>query len=279
MRRVFAFVAMACALVLAPAAQGQDLDASLRKLLRDSPAVRFVQEPVAEEPGSFTTVSNVTFKPKGDGPFPAVVLVHTCGGVQDAHMREHARELLALGYVVLLQDSFGPRGRRNCGENNASALSMLVGVNDAYAALAHLQSYSFVDREHIYLAGYSWGAGVAQMLPGAALAGVLEARGRFRATVANYNGCIGTRGPWISPATDRPVLLLLGAKDTETSPSSCFPLLEELKAKGLPVSWHVYPEATHGWDKTGLGRLGYRYDLEISRDATRRMTEFFQQNR
>ena len=31
--------------------------------------------------GIFTNVSNKVFKPKGDGPFPAVVLVHTAGGL------------------------------------------------------------------------------------------------------------------------------------------------------------------------------------------------------
>ena len=30
--------------------------------------------------GAFTSISNKIFKPQGDGPFPAVVLMHTSGG-------------------------------------------------------------------------------------------------------------------------------------------------------------------------------------------------------
>lgn len=37
-----------------------------------------------EEIGAFTDIYNVVFKPKGGGPFPAIVLIHTCGGIKDA---------------------------------------------------------------------------------------------------------------------------------------------------------------------------------------------------
>ena len=57
----------------------------------------------------FSSVSNAIFKPEGDGPFPAVVLVHTCGGIQP-HLSDRAKELIAAGFVVLVQDSYGTRG-------------------------------------------------------------------------------------------------------------------------------------------------------------------------
>ena len=58
------------------------------------------------------TLTGVLNKPLGNGPFPAVVLMHGCGGWQPAvrysldllseYLSEH-------GYVVLSVDSFGPR--------------------------------------------------------------------------------------------------------------------------------------------------------------------------
>ena len=50
---------------------------------------------VHEELGALTTLSNQIFKPSGAGPFPAVVLVHTCGGLKNPHMRLHTQDCCA----------------------------------------------------------------------------------------------------------------------------------------------------------------------------------------
>ncbi|MCC7099911.1 MAG: dienelactone hydrolase family protein [Rubrivivax sp.] len=52
-----------------------------------------------------------------------------------------------------------------------------------------------------------------------------------------------------------------------------------MKAAGKPVEWHLYPEATHGWDKPGLATKGYAYDTQVTRDATARMLAFFAAHR
>jgi len=68
---------------------------------------------VKESIGLFTEVANTVFKPAGDGPFPAVVLMHTCGGLvgaPNAHMKEHAQQLLAVGYVALGGRPFPAQG-------------------------------------------------------------------------------------------------------------------------------------------------------------------------
>jgi len=228
--------------------------------------------------GFFTGLSNTVFKPKGDGPFPAVVLVHTCGGTKDAHMRSHAQELLARGFVVLVQDSFNPRGRPDCGPNNRNAFPSMLGVKDAYDALDHLAQFPFVDKARIYEAGYSWGGFVASFLASSAVAEALGARNRFRATIAHYSPCKFRNYDIVLPSIDRPVLMLLGERDDETPPASCFPALEELQAAGKPVHWHVFPGATHGWDKQGQARNGYFYNRETTDEATRRMLEFIAQN-
>lgn len=232
-----------------------------------------------EELGMFTNISNAIFKPNGKGPFPAVVLVHTCGGIKDAHIRTHAKEILEQGYVVLVQDSFNPRGFQDCGPSNRNALPALIAASDSYAALNHLSKLSFVDSGRIYQVGYSWGAFGATLLASGELAEKLNASGsRFRATVSNYSTCNSNGRPSIFKSTDRPVLMLIGEKDSETPPVSCFPLLQELKDAGKPVSWHVFSGATHGWDKSGQSGLGYYYNEEVAREATRMMLQFFKQH-
>ncbi len=269
--------AIALALPLPTLAQSmtaQQLVAAVAKF----PAIEFKSE-TAEEIGAFTNLSNTVFKPKGDGPFPAIVLVHTCGGIKDSHMRAHATALLAKGFVVLTQDSFNPRGRPDCGPNNSNALPSFVGANDSYAALKHLTQYPFVDKARIYQAGYSFGGFVATLLASSSLAEALGAPGRFRATISHYSPCKFNGRDIILQSTDRPVLMLMGEKDSETPAASCFPLLEQMKAAGKPVQWHVFPGATHGWDKRGQGRDGYIYNEETTQDAIRRMLEFIGQNR
>ena len=67
--------------------------------------------------GFFSTPSMAMYKPKGDGPFPALVLQHQCGGLRNASgswqnlsMLEWARTAVKRGYVALVIDSLGPRG-------------------------------------------------------------------------------------------------------------------------------------------------------------------------
>ncbi|MDW5444742.1 hypothetical protein R6254_19650 [Polaromonas sp. SM01] len=45
------------------------------------------------------------------------------------------------------------------------------------------------------------------------------------------------------------------------------------------MQWHVYPGATHGWDKRGEGANGDVYQEETAQDATRHMLAFFDENK
>src|SRR6266550_4253968 len=52
-------------------------------------------------------------KPDGPGPFPAVVVMHDCSGVgpgSSGAPGRWAKELVSRGYVVVMPDSFTPRG-------------------------------------------------------------------------------------------------------------------------------------------------------------------------
>ncbi|MGD9061864.1 MAG: hypothetical protein PVF72_15600, partial [Desulfobacterales bacterium] len=49
-------------------------------------------------------------KPQGDGPFPAVVLLHDCRGPMPEYEVPWIERLTNWGYVTFRVDSFGPRG-------------------------------------------------------------------------------------------------------------------------------------------------------------------------
>src|SRR2546425_1493276 len=65
-------------------------------------------------PSGFSEQIPITLsKPNGPGPFPAVVIMHDCSGLgprSSGAPRRWAKELVARGYLVMLPDSFTPRG-------------------------------------------------------------------------------------------------------------------------------------------------------------------------
>jgi len=223
-------------------------------------------------------ISNKVVKPAGDGPFPAVVLIHTAGGLANGHIKKHAQNLLSKGYVVYVMDSMGPRGYSVI---NDSARSMFfpTGVKDAYDALDFLNQQSFVDKNRIYEAGMSWGGFVASLLGSKTYAAVNGAKQRFRASVSFYSSC--SYGPYkmIYEDTDMPVLMLLAGADKELKHGNCFKELEEYKKNGLPIDFFIYEGIGHGWDKMGETQLGYIYNEEITKDSFNRMVEFFEKNK
>lgn len=223
-------------------------------------------------------ISNKVVKPSGDGPFPAVVLIHTAGGLANGHIKRHAQNLLSKGYVVYVMDSMGPRGYSVI---NDSARSMFfpTGVKDAYEALDFLIQQPFVDKNRIYEAGMSWGGFVATLLGSKTYANVNGAKQRFRATVSFYSSC--SYGPYkmIYEDTDRPVLMLLAGADKELKHENCFKVLEEYKNNGLPIDFHVYEGVGHAWDKMGESQYGYIYNEEVTKDSFNRMVEFFEKNK
>ena len=235
------------------------------------------QSDVKESIGAFTNIANHVFKPQGPGPFPAVVLMHTCGGIRNPQMKHHAQELLKEGFVVLPVDSFGPRGLESC---MTRLLSGSAGIADAYAGLALLSAKPFVDTSRVYQVGYSWGGIVSMLLASPQSAALAGSPARFAATVSNYSSC-AFRGQYqlLLKDIDRPLLMLMGGRDEEMPVAPCFPLVDEMKAAGSPLQWHVFGTATHGWDKQGQVNRGYLYDERIANEATGRMIAFLRQPR
>ncbi|MCX7146682.1 MAG: dienelactone hydrolase family protein [Sulfuritalea sp.] len=263
--------------------------------LAQQPMARDLQFPA--EPVAFSAIDRpqmALFKPAGAGPFPALVLVHQCGGLgtrkPNESMLTWAKEAVARGYVALLIDSLGPRGVDTVCYGPKGGLVFARGVRDALQAAEHLQRFDFVDKKRIAVAGYSWGAMVSVLASSARWSGNALPGVRFAAAVAFYPGCFTIRPPTaaayeiVQPDIDRPLLVLAGGQDTETPAEECVAKLGEAKASGAPVEWHVYPQATHCWDCRNLdgfsktdvrgNSVTYRYSMDYTTDSLQRMFQF-----
>jgi dienelactone hydrolase len=245
----------------------------------------------------FATPEMAVYKPDGPGPFPALVLHHQCGGLgqdrwQNLSMLEWAKQAVARGYVALVIDSLGPRGVKTVCMGAQGGVNFPRGVRDALQAAEHLRRFDFVAKDRIALAGYSWGAMVAILASGQRWATALASGSRFAAAVSFYPGCFtikpaaGRPYEVVNSDIDRPLLVLMGERDNETPPGECVPKLEAAKTAGAPVTWHVYPEATHCWDCKNLdgfskvdfrgSQVVYRYDKDITSDSARRLFDFLE---
>ena len=256
-------VATAFALLLAGAAQAQ--------------APQFVRFPsaIAGRSAAGPEILAEIFKPEGEGRFPAIVLAHSCAGINH-HTHIWARKMVAWGYVVLAPDSFGPRGRRSvCEAGNLVSGDMRVA--DIAGALDYLNAQPFVIRGRLGLIGHSHGGWTAMR---AVQQGYdLAARG-LRAAVAYY--------PWCTPLLDRevaiPLLILTGDRDDWTPADRC----RALQAAGFAwpglVEAIYYPNAWHSFDvpapdRTVPGAPGQMhhlsYDFRAADDAEARTKAFF----
>jgi len=109
------------------------------------------------ETGTPLMLTGKLTKPEGDGPFPALVCLHGCGGIsrRDDHWVER---LSNWGYVALQVDSFGPRGRSSiC--TNTQLISHATRAQDAHDAKAFLHALPFINKDKIAVMGWSHGGG------------------------------------------------------------------------------------------------------------------------
>jgi dienelactone hydrolase len=209
------------------------------------------------------------FRPKGPGPFPAVVAMHGCGGIFAPRStkfteRHHqwGAHLAKLGYLVLFPDSFNPRGVADvCKRETDPIRPGADRVRDAYGALAFLQRQSFVRPDAIALMGWSHGAITTLW------ASRQSTRARppavqtdFAVGIAFYPGCKSISETGYRPVF--PVHMFVGELDDWTPAEFCKAFAEK---QGLKIT--VYPKAGHGFDAPNQPKLVIR-DLHTTASGT-----------
>jgi dienelactone hydrolase len=241
-----------------------------------------------------TTLHAVLFKPSGEGPFPAVVALHGCGGLADGsgpispRYREWADRLTAAGFAVLFPDSYGSRGLSSqCRVGQSKARASRERVDDANAARVWLQSQPWVSAERVSLLGWSTGATTTlwAVRPRTAKE---EARPDFRSAAALYPGCNrNDRSAWSARI---PTLILIGALDDWTPAKPCQRMVAGARGRSALATIVTYPRAHHDFDRpnyplrerTGLARtadnsgkahLGTNNSART--DALKRVPEWF----
>ena len=103
-------------------------------------------------------VSGEYKRPEGKGPFPAVIILQSCGGTTSA-LYGWADELNSWGYATFLVKSLEARGMRVCQHPFSRTMMNMDVASDAYGALEHLSKKPEIDPKKIAVIGFSLGAG------------------------------------------------------------------------------------------------------------------------
>ncbi|NWF71312.1 MAG: dienelactone hydrolase family protein [Chloroflexi bacterium] len=188
-----------------------------------------------------TTLIGYLAQPEGEGPFPAVIMVHEWWGL-NAEIRALADILAQQGYVVLAPDTY--RGRT--ATTVPGALFLRISVPEArvdadmMSAYAYLTTQANVDNARVGVMGFCYGGGVALRH------GVQNAA--IAATINLYGDMIfDTPGFGALLENDRPVLGIFGAVDAQIPVAEVEQFEQALVTAGIPHEVTIYPGVGHAF--------------------------------
>ena len=265
--RFLILIALATSIALSTAAVAiAQQSNAYRDATQDGPLGDFYKIPV-DDPET-TSILGWLSKPKGPGPFPAVVLFPPCGGIQNSQLRMFSRIIEGLGakaFATLVIDPYAPRhieGGVVCA--TPQRFNMPRAGADSYAALNFLVTMPEIDSKHVFLEGFSHGGTAA--IDAIQVSIAAQQRRKFAGAIGYYPHCRA------DAKFSVPTLILIGDNDDWTPVDLCRSIKEKRN-----VELVVYPGVTHAFNQPGVRDvLGHRlvYDEASTADAQSRAEAF-----
>lgn len=199
--------------------------------------------------------------PEGDGPFPAVVVIHEIYGLNE-NMRDVARRFADEGYVALAVDLFAGRNRAVCMFRFMEGLFANAfdhgGIHDLKASLDYLTQQPGVDSARLGAIGFCLGGSFA-------IAWACTDT-RLKAIAPYYS--MNPR-PLEAVARSCPVVGSFPMRDFTTAPGR--KLDEVLDKYNIPHDFKIYPGARHSF----FNDRSRNYNAEAAKDSWERVKAFF----
>ncbi|HXJ88029.1 MAG TPA: dienelactone hydrolase family protein [Candidatus Binatia bacterium] len=207
-------------------------------------------------------VQGVLYTPSGNGPFPAIIVIHEWWGLND-WVKEQASKLAGEGYVALAIDLY----RGKVAKTPDEAHEIMRGVpedrakRDLHAAFEFLASQSNVKKDRIGAIGWCMGGGYSL--------DVALQESTLAAAVINY-GHLAT-DPEALKKINAAILGIFGAQDRGIPVADVRKFGETLDQMGKKIDIKIYDDAGHAFENPN-NKDGYR--AADAADAWKRTADF-----
>jgi carboxymethylenebutenolidase len=215
--------------------------------------------------GTSGTMRGYLVQPKGDGPFPAVIVIHENRGL-NPYVEDVARRVAVAGFLALAPDGLAPVG--GYPGNDDDGRSLQGGLDqgklrqDMVNSARYLKAHELSNGK-LGATGFCWGGGITNFL-------AVTFGSDLQAGVPFYGAA--------PPSGDvekiqAPMLIQLAENDERIN--AMWPDYEAaLKAHGVTYQMHSYPGTQHGFHNNSTPR----YHEAAAELAWERTIAFFKQH-
>ncbi|MBE0620809.1 MAG: dienelactone hydrolase family protein [Burkholderiales bacterium] len=195
--------------------------------------------------GNSGTMRGYLVQPAGDGPYPAVLVVHENRGL-NPYIEDVARRAAVEGFLALAPDGLYPVGGYPGNDDDGRALQ--AGLDQAKLRTDLLNSARWLKAHKLSTGklgatGFCYGGGVVNYLA-AALGEEMQAGAPYYGVAAAAESVAAIKAP-----------LLCHLAERDDRVNSTYPAFEAaLKAAGVPYQVFVYPGTQHGFHNDSTPR-------------------------
>ncbi len=195
--------------------------------------------------GNSGTMRGYLVQPTGQGPFPAVVVIHENRGL-NPYIEDVARRIAAEGFLALAPDGLFPVGGYPGNDDDGRTLQATLDQaklrTDLLNSARYLKGHELANGR-LGAVGFCYGGGIVNFL-----AATLESD--LQAGVPYYGVAAATESVARIKA---PLLCHLAERDERVN--STYPAFESaLRAAGVSYEVHIYPGTQHGFHNNSTPR-------------------------
>jgi carboxymethylenebutenolidase len=195
--------------------------------------------------GNAETIKGYLVVPAGQGPWPAVIVIHENRGL-NPYIEDVARRAAVEGFIALAPDGLSPLGGYPGNDDDGRA--MQAKLDQAKLRMDMLNGAWWVKKlpissKKLGATGFCWGGGAANFLA-AAMGADLQAAAPFYGPPAATEEVKGIKAP-----------ILAHLAENDAGINGMYPTFEqELKKAGARYQIHVYPGTQHGFHNNSTPR-------------------------